>query len=54
MPHITAAMHRSVRRGVSDIVFDSLLGRRSITGEVDSVKNTFSSWDNCMAKTYCK
>lgn len=54
MPHITASMHRSVRRGASDIVFDNLLGRRSITGEVDSVKNTFSSWDNCMAKSYCK
>jgi len=47
-------MHRSVRRGVGDIFFDSLLGKRSITGEVSSVKNTFSSWDNCMAKTYCK
>ena len=54
MPHITAAMRRSVQRGVNDIVFGSLLGRRSITGEVDSVKNTFSSWSNCMAKSYCK
>jgi hypothetical protein len=54
MPHITVAMRGSVRRGVGDIFLDSLLGRRSITGEVSSVKNTFSSWDNCMAKTYCK
>jgi hypothetical protein len=47
-------MQRSVRRGVTDIVFDSLLGRRSITDGVSSVKNTFSSWDNCMKVTYCK
>jgi hypothetical protein len=55
MPHITTAMHRSMRRSVSDIVFDSLLGKRqSVTSDVSSVKNTFSSWSNCMAKTYCK
>jgi hypothetical protein len=56
MPHISTAMHRSVRRGVGDIVVDSLLGngRRGVAAELDSVKNTFSSWDNCMAKTYCK
>jgi len=54
MPHITMAMQRSVRRGVGDIFFDSLLGKRSITSDVSSVKNTFSSWDNCMAQSYCK
>jgi hypothetical protein len=58
MPHITTAMHRSVRRGVGDIVFDSLHGRKrqlsSITGEVSSVKNSFSSWSNCMKASYCK
>jgi len=54
MPHISTAMHRSVRRGVGDIVLDSLLGGRDVVSEADSIKNTFSSWDNCMAKTYCK
>lgn len=54
MPHITTAMHRSLRRGVGDIMLNSLVGKRTITGEADNVKNTFSSWDNCMAKTYCK
>lgn len=49
-------MHGSVRRGVADIVFDSLLGprKRDVGSEISSVKSTFSSWDNCMAKTYCK
>ncbi|KAH8586474.1 hypothetical protein B0O99DRAFT_63578 [Bisporella sp. PMI_857] len=54
MPHITTAMHRSMRRSVGDIVVDSLLGKRQIVDKVNSVKETFSSWDNCMAKTYCK
>ncbi|KUJ18458.1 uncharacterized protein LY89DRAFT_582374 [Mollisia scopiformis] len=54
MPHIATAMHRSLRRGVGEIILNSLVGKRTITGEVDSVKNTFSSWDNCMAKGYCK
>lgn len=55
MPHINVAMERSVRRGVASYVVDSLLGPRSDPStDVNSVKNTFSSWSNCMAKTYCK
>ncbi|EED22073.1 conserved hypothetical protein [Talaromyces stipitatus ATCC 10500] len=27
---------------------------RSVADEANSVKSTFSSWDSCMAKTYCK
>ncbi|KAH8705537.1 hypothetical protein BGW36DRAFT_393125 [Talaromyces proteolyticus] len=30
------------------------LVERSVSGDADSVKTTFSSWDNCMAKAYCK
>jgi hypothetical protein len=54
MPHITTAMERSMRRSVVDYALGGLLGRRDIVGEVNSVKNTFSSWDNCMAQSYCK
>ncbi|KAF8860876.1 hypothetical protein BDZ45DRAFT_300469 [Acephala macrosclerotiorum] len=54
MPHISTAMSKSLGRSVGDIMVNSLLGKRTITGEVDSFKNTFSSWDNCMAKSYCK
>jgi hypothetical protein len=59
--HINHAMQSSRRRGVGDILFDSLLGRdsrllreRSITDSVSDVKNSFSSWDNCMNAVYCK
>lgn len=52
--HIETAMRRSVRRGVSDIFFDSLLGRRDVTTSISNVKSAFSSWDNCMKATYCK
>jgi hypothetical protein len=54
MPHITTAMERSMRRSVVDYALGGLLGKRDIVGEVNSVKNTFSSWDNCMAQSYCK
>jgi hypothetical protein len=54
MPHITQAMQRSVGVKAGNIVFDALLGERSITDSVKNVKNSFSSWDNCMAATYCK
>ncbi|PVH75820.1 hypothetical protein DL98DRAFT_426849 [Cadophora sp. DSE1049] len=54
MPHITTSMQRSVRRGIGEILFDSLLGKRGITDEVNNVKDSFSSWDNCMNATYCK
>ncbi|TAQ83267.1 hypothetical protein B7494_g8406 [Chlorociboria aeruginascens] len=53
MPHIRAAMERSVRRGIVDILVDSLQ-KRTVEGEVSSVKNSFSSWDNCMQAAYCK
>jgi hypothetical protein len=59
--HINNAMQSSRRRGVGDIFFDSLLGRdsrllreRSISDSVTNVKDSFSSWDNCMKATYCK
>ncbi|CAG8983333.1 hypothetical protein HYALB_00007461 [Hymenoscyphus albidus] len=54
MPHITTAMERSLRRGLGDYFFGSFLGRRAITDDVNNVKNSFSSWDNCMQASYCK
>ncbi|CCD45249.1 hypothetical protein BofuT4_uP050390.1 [Botrytis cinerea T4] len=54
MPHITTAMEWSRRRGIGEILVDSFLRKRSITGDVTSVKDSFSSWSNCMAATYCK
>ncbi|RDW85227.1 hypothetical protein BP6252_02817 [Coleophoma cylindrospora] len=58
MPHISEAMQRSVRRSamekIGNVVFRSLLGKRSISTDVSSVANSFSSWNNCMAATYCK
>ncbi|KAK8174684.1 hypothetical protein BC567DRAFT_209905 [Phyllosticta citribraziliensis] len=30
------------------------IGRRDIASTVDAAKSSFSSWDKCMAKTYCK
>ncbi|TVY83500.1 hypothetical protein LSUE1_G002786 [Lachnellula suecica] len=53
MPHIKHAMERSVRVKVADIVFDALLGRRDVTDNITNVKNSFSSWDNCMNASYC-
>ncbi|KAN0121689.1 hypothetical protein V8E51_000015 [Hyaloscypha variabilis] len=53
MPHITTAMERSVRRGVGDIIVASLRSR-DIISEASTVKNSFSSWSNCMAASYCK
>lgn len=55
MPHIDTAMARSLQRGVGSYVLDGLLNPRgSITDDVNGVKTTFSSWDNCMQKSYCK
>ncbi|KAE8443042.1 hypothetical protein EG329_002436 [Mollisiaceae sp. DMI_Dod_QoI] len=54
MPHITTAMHRSLRRGIGDIMLNSLVRKDTVTGDVNNFKDTFSSWDNCMAKSYCK
>jgi hypothetical protein len=48
MPRVDAAMAASlVERG-------GWLVRRSVSSEVSSVKESFSSWDNCMAASYCK
>ena len=47
-------MHSSMRRSVGEMLVDSLLGKRDITSKVTSVKDAFSSWDNCMQATYCK
>jgi hypothetical protein len=38
---------------VADVALGGLF-RKDITSEVSGVKNSFSSWDNCMAATYCK
>ncbi len=46
-------MHKSVRRGVGEILVNNLL-RRDISSEVTNVKDSFSSWDKCMDATYCK
>jgi hypothetical protein len=46
MPHISVAMARSLGSG--------WLASRDIAGDVTNVKNSFSSWDGCMAATYCK
>lgn len=54
MPYINTAMERSLQRSVGSYVLDTVLGPRGITDEVNGVKTTFSSWDGCMAKTYCK
>jgi hypothetical protein len=57
MPHISEAMARSMRRSVGEILVSSLMRRDAVTsatGEVSSVKNTFSSWNNCMKASYCK
>lgn len=32
----------------------ALLWPRDISQDVDNVKHTFSSWDTCMDKNYCK
>ncbi|MCJ1473407.1 hypothetical protein MMC13_002058 [Lambiella insularis] len=32
----------------------TLWQRQSLSSDVDGVKNTFSSWDNCMSQAYCK
>jgi hypothetical protein len=53
MPHITTAMERSMRRRVGDVIVVSLRPR-DIIGEASTVKNSFSSWDNCMKASYCK
>ncbi|KAK4170273.1 hypothetical protein QBC43DRAFT_2952 [Cladorrhinum sp. PSN259] len=59
MPALTvdAAMERSLREGVIDLLARSVhaaLGRRDLTGQIGDVRSAFSSWDNCMATTYCK
>lgn len=30
------------------------IGRRDLSGTIDGVKSSFSSWDACMSKAYCK
>ena len=32
----------------------TLLPRQNIIQQAADVKSTFSSWDGCMSKTYCK
>ncbi|KAK1600351.1 uncharacterized protein LY79DRAFT_585836 [Colletotrichum navitas] len=64
MPSIDVAMARSLRGGVLGSVVSSLaanIENRGITdtvtnagNQVSDVRKAFSSWDNCMAATYCK
>lgn len=61
MPSIDVAMARSVRGGVGGIIARSLQSafeKRSLISSAESnitsVKDAFSSWDNCMAAVYCK
>jgi hypothetical protein len=55
---VEEAMRRSLREGFVELLVRSLRPaiepRQDIVGSVDNVKNAFSSWDNCMAATYCK
>ncbi|KAK0657621.1 hypothetical protein B0T16DRAFT_453060 [Cercophora newfieldiana] len=55
---IEEAMRRSVREGFEELLVRSLRPaierRQDIVGGVSDVKTAFSSWDNCMAATYCK
>ncbi|KAI0483003.1 hypothetical protein GGR56DRAFT_663656 [Xylariaceae sp. FL0804] len=68
MPHVGAAMERSLHGRSLWQAFADLLGRSavaalgkrvpldmgSIGGDLSDAKTAFSSWDNCMAATYCK
>jgi hypothetical protein len=55
---IEEAMRRSLREGFVELLVASLRPaierRQDIAGSVSNVKTAFSSWDNCMAATYCK
>ena len=46
MPHIDVAMAASLHSG--------WLASRDIGADVQNVGHSFSSWDNCMAASYCK
>jgi len=35
-------------------IMATLLARQSISSDIAAVKNTYSSWDTCMTKAYCK
>lgn len=48
MPSIEDAMKASLRRGVAEIL------KRDVSSTISSTESTFSSWDNCMAASYCK
>ncbi|KAH0499314.1 hypothetical protein TgHK011_006517 [Trichoderma gracile] len=65
MPAVDVAMVRSLRGGIWENIVDSVA--RSLTAEVvrrdlaadagnkvSEIKQTFSSWDGCMAHVYCK
>jgi hypothetical protein len=65
MPSIDVAMARSLRPSMWVSVRDALvrsiaedLQRRNVVddarGKVTDVKTAFSSWDNCMAASFCK
>lgn len=57
MPSVDVAMARSLRGGVWGSIVSGLgrdLQSRQITDTVSEVGETLSSWDNCMAKDYCK
>lgn len=55
---VDVAMRRSLREGFVNLLVASLKPtlepRQDIVGKLDDAKTAFSSWDNCMAVTYCK
>jgi len=58
MPAVEVAMRRSLQEGFGKLLLASLqpvLGRRqSLVDQANDVKTALTSWDGCMAATYCK
>ncbi len=67
MPHLGVIMERSLqersfREGLVDLVARSVVGGLSkrqntvstVQNGIADVRLAFSSWDNCMAATFCK
>ncbi|KAH7376059.1 hypothetical protein B0T11DRAFT_16335 [Plectosphaerella cucumerina] len=57
MPSVDVAMARSLRGGIWGSIAAGLaknIESRQITETVSEVGEAFSSWDNCMARSFCK
>ncbi|KAL2756292.1 hypothetical protein ACRALDRAFT_2027856 [Sodiomyces alcalophilus JCM 7366] len=57
MPSVDVAMARSLRGGVWGSIVSGIsadLQARQITETINDVSTAFSSWDNCMAVSWCK